>query len=337
MPGPAAFRFAGLWLVAAWLALYAAPGAADAPRPITIEAIPIAAFDNRDASRVRFGLLEFRGGLQLRSNDKEFGGLSSLHMTADGVHFLTASDKARWFRGRIVYRDGKPVGLADVETAPMLGSDGRPLAARGWYDTEAMTVSNGTVYVAIERVDEIVRFDYGKRGLAARAMPIRSPAAIKQLPFNKSIEALAMVPPGQPLAGTLIAISERGLDPAGNIRGFLIGGQRPGAFTVKRSNDFDISDMTLLPGGDLLLLERHYSRLRGIAMRIRRVPQSSLRPGAVIDGPVLIEVDLAHQIDNMEGVAAHRNARGETVLTLVSDDNFSLMQRTILLQFTLVE
>ena len=29
--------------------------------------------------------------------------------------------------------------------------------------------------------------------------------------------------------------------------------------------------------------------------------------------------------------------QGETVLTLVSDDNFSLIQRTLLLQFTLVE
>jgi len=28
---------------------------------------------------------------------------------------------------------------------------------------------------------------------------------------------------------------------------------------------------------------------------------------------------------------------GDTVLTMVSDDNFSLLQRTLLLQFTLVE
>ena len=38
---------------------------------------------------------------------------------------------------------------------------------------------------------------------------------------------------------------------------------------------------------------------------------------------MLIEADLGYQIDNMEGIAVHRNARGETVLTLVSDDNFS--------------
>jgi hypothetical protein len=39
----------------------------------------------------------------------------------------------------------------------------------------------------------------------------------------------------------------------------------------------------------------------------------------------------------MEGIDAHVTPDGETVLTLVSDDNFSMLQRTLLLQFALVE
>ena len=39
----------------------------------------------------------------------------------------------------------------------------------------------------------------------------------------------------------------------------------------------------------------------------------------------------------MEGIDAHVTPEGDTVLTMVSDDNFSLIQRTLLLQFTLVE
>ena len=123
----------------------------------------------------------------------------------------------------------------------------------------------------------------------------------------------------------------------GNIRGFLIGGPSPGLFTVKRSDDYDITDAALLPGGDLLVLERHFSLARGIAMRIRRIPLQSLRPGALVDGRVLVEADLGFQIDNIEGLAVHRTAQGEIVLTMVSDDNFSAIQRTILLQFTLLE
>jgi hypothetical protein len=107
-------------------------------------------------------------------------------------------------------------------------------------------------------------------------------------------------------------------------------------FSVKRTDDFDISDCTILPPGDLLLLERRYSPARGVAMRIRRVPLSAIKPNALVDGESLIEADLAYQIDNMEGIAVHRDAKGETVITLVSDDNFSVIQRNLLLQFTLV-
>jgi hypothetical protein len=39
----------------------------------------------------------------------------------------------------------------------------------------------------------------------------------------------------------------------------------------------------------------------------------------------------------MEGLSVHRLPGGEVVLTLVSDDNFSVLQRTLLLQFTLAE
>jgi len=57
----------------------------------------------------------------------------------------------------------------------------------------------------------------------------------------------------------------------------------------------------------------------------------------VVDGPILFDVDLGYEIDNMEGLSVHRSAGGETILTLISDDNFSAVQRTLLLQFTLVE
>jgi len=50
----------------------------------------------------------------------------------------------------------------------------------------------------------------------------------------------------------------------------------------------------------------------------------------------MIEADLAYQIDNMEGMSIHRTARGETIITIVSDDNFSVLQRNLLLQFAVV-
>jgi hypothetical protein len=50
----------------------------------------------------------------------------------------------------------------------------------------------------------------------------------------------------------------------------------------------------------------------------------------------MIEADLGYQIDNMEGIALHRNASGEAIITLVSDDDFSVIQRNLLLQFAVI-
>ena len=123
----------------------------------------------------------------------------------------------------------------------------------------------------------------------------------------------------------------------GNILGFLIGGKTPGQFSLRRSDNFDVSDATLLASGELLVLERKFSWLGGVGIRIRSIPLKSVAPGAVIDGPVIFTADLGNEVDNMEGIDSHVTPEGETVITMVSDDNFSMIQRNLLLQFTLVE
>jgi hypothetical protein len=71
-------------------------------------------------------------------------------------------------------------------------------------------------------------------------------------------------------------------------------------------------------------------------MQIRRIPGASIRPGATIDGTVLMTADMMNQIDNMEGLAVRTGPDGGTLITLISDDNLNhLLQRTILLQFAL--
>lgn len=322
--------------LAATFALAEALRTSEAPAHITIRAAPINAFDVRDPTRQRFGDLHFRGGLELTSSYKAFGGISAIRVAPDGARFIAVTDNGSWLRGRIVYDDGRPVGIADAEMAPLLGADGKPLTARGWFDAESIAEDDGIVYVGIERVEQIVRFDYGRDGLLARGQPIPVPPDFKTLTYNKSLECLVVVPKGMPLAGTLIVVTEASFDLYGNHRSFLLNGSKVERFFVQHSDDFEVSDCAILPSADLLLLERRYTRARDVAMRIRRLPLASVTPGALVDGRVLIEADLSYQIDNMEGLAVHRTVQGEVVLTLVSDDNFSAVQRNILLQFTLV-
>ncbi|MGY8637736.1 esterase-like activity of phytase family protein [Bradyrhizobium sp. 14AA] len=310
-----------------------------APVGIEVNARPIPNFEPRDRSRTRFGSLEYRSGLVLTSPHRGFGGLSGFRfLDAKGERFLAISDQGTWFTGRIRYSGGKLAGLDDVEAAPVLNAEGRPITEkRLWYDTESLARDGSLVYVGLERVNQIMRFDFAKDGTRARGEVLAVPPALRKLPYNKGLEALVFVPKGMPLAGTLIAMSEGGFDADGNLVGFLIGGPSPGQFSIRRTDKQFISDAVLLPSGELLILERKFSWFTGIDIRIRSIPLKSIAPGAVVDGPMLFKADLGHEVDNMEGIDVHVTAEGETVLTLVSDDNFSLLQRTLLLQFTLVE
>ena len=106
---------------------------------------------------------------------------------------------------------------------------------------------------------------------------------------------------------------------------------------MKRSDDFDVSDCARRAGrrsagaGAPVLLDdgRRDPAAAHLAL-------STLAPGAVVDGALLFEADLGYQIDNMEALGVHVAKDGTTILTMMSDDNFSMLQRTILLQFTLV-
>ena len=74
----------------------------------------------------------------------------------------------------------------------------------------------------------------------------------------------------------------------------------------------------------------------GVGMELRHVGASELREGARLEGEVLANLSFQDtNIDNMEGIAVRRGPNGETLLYLISDNNFSPLQRTLLLMFEL--
>ena len=130
-------------------------------------------------------------------------------------------------------------------------------------------------------------------------------------------------------------MSEKSLDNDGNIFAAIVEGPNKGIFTVRRNGEFDITDGAFLPDGDLLLLERSFSMASGVKMRLRRIYGESIAKGAVADGPVLFEADMGYQIDNMEGLDVWTRADGAEMVSLISDDNHSILQRNIYLEFVL--
>lgn len=315
----------------------AAGRGSDEITPITISASPVPSFAPREPERRGFGALFYRSGLVLTCNDPGFGGLSGLWRAPDGRGLVALTDNAQWLTASLDFGDSRLAGVRGAELAPILGADGRSLRHTRAFDTESLAIADGQAYIGIERVHEVRRFDWSKDGVRARGAALPMPAEAGSLPSNGSLEAVAVAPPSHPLAGSVIAIAEEARSgPDAPTLGFVLTGSRRFSFEVTRRDGFAITDMAFLPSGEALLLERRYRVLTGVACRIRRIARDAFRPDIPLDGPTILDVDGACEIDNMEGIALHADpASGETVVTLVSDDNFSPVQRTLLLEFAL--
>jgi hypothetical protein len=319
--------------------MFAALATQAVAEPIEITSQPITYFSRAAPEQTQFGPLTFRGGLVLTSKFADFGGFSGLRVQDDGT-LIALSDRAHWLTGMLTYDSTKPSGIANAEMFPVLGASGKKLAGTRLGDVEGLEVDGATAWVGIERKHQIVRFDLSKGMEKARAAAVKGAKGFADLPYNEGLEALGIVLGGAE-KGALLAISEAGLDEAGNHRAWLMPGKSKRAIralSVKRRDEYAVTDLTFLPGsGDLVILERRYRPPFGLNMRLRRIKQADIAENAVLDGEVLIEASLSDEIDNMEGISAHRAPDGTSVLTIISDNNFGGFQRNVLLQFGIAD
>jgi hypothetical protein len=313
--------------------------ATSGPRQVTVTAN---AFDDLlpfISGRTRFGTLDFLGGLVLTCPDAQFGGFSGLWVSPDGSDLIAIGDTGTWFSARILYDGTRLKGLDRAVLAGVYapGSQSFGVGRRG--DCEGLAISGGVAYVSLERRPELLRFALGRDAaqpdFRAPGVPVPSPPATRNLPANMGLEAIGILPAGR-FAGTVIGIAEQSepgdLSPT---EGFFLHPARPGGFRMSRRDGFDITDLAFLPSGDMLVLERRFRLLDGVSARIRRIRLADIVPDALLDGPEIVMLPMATRIDNMEGLAVHRGRDGAPVLSLISDDNFSVLQKTVLLQFRL--
>jgi hypothetical protein len=322
-------------LVAAVVAASPVSAGGSGFEPVDVKVRAIAAF-LPGTDETMFGALRFLGGVEIAAGG-DFGGLSGIDFLPDGVTFVAVGDTGIWFTARLVENGDVPTGLVDARIAAMLGDDGKPVAAKAAGDAEGVRVvvhdGRAGVLVSFEQTARVSAFA-GPDFAARTPRRVKLPGFVKGIRRNQGLEAIAVAPAAGPLAGATVVLAERSLDARNNHRGFVLAGPRAGEFFVVRSSDFDITDAAFLPDGDLLLLERRFSYSAGFAMRIRRIAAAAIRPGATVHGDTLIDADSRFEIDNMEGLAV-RTRDDRTILTLISDDNRSMFQRTVLLQFEL--
>lgn len=309
--------------------------------PVQVTARRLENYQRGFGNSKQFGRLEFRGGLVLSSSDARFGGFSGLIIAPDGRHLLAVSDQGHWLSGEIEYAGKAPSGIGKARMGPMLGLNGRPLTRKRDADAEEIALLSGSLrsgvaLVAFERNRRIARHPILNGELGKPAGLVSLPAEARRTKSNTGLEAVTVLRAG-PFRGAILAFAEDLRDANDHHTGWLLGKGAPKQLAYKDIGGFALTGAAALDDGSVLILERRFRMTEGVRMRLRLVPADELKPGRVIEGETLILSDMSYEIDNMEAVAVHKSPGGETVITIMSDDNYNkFLQRNLLLQFTLL-
>jgi len=303
--------------------------------PMEVHARPVDRFEIGSDEKL-FGPLEFVGGLEMTSSSSDFGALSSFRFLTPGADFIGVADTGFWFFGSIGRDEqGRPAGIDNFRMTQFVDGAGKPIMRKWEVDAEGLDVRDGVATVGLERNHRVAQFDIDPDNMKAPVRQLDFLVPKNELRQNRGFETVTRTHAQGGREGALVVVSEKSLDKDGNIFAAVLEGPDKGVFTVKRSGDFDITDGAFLPNGDLLLLERSYKMADGVRMRLRRIHGEQIAKGQVADGPVLFTADMGYQIDNMEGLDVWQRADGATMVSLISDDNHSILQRNLYLEFVL--
>jgi hypothetical protein len=308
---------------------------------IAVEAKPIASF-SKSGTPSHLGRLEWRGGLVLTSSSRYFGGWSGLALDNDGKSFIAVSDAGLWMTGELAYDGTRPKAMRGARIGSLLTAKGKPLSRGRDRDSESIsllsgTPAKGTAYIAFEQHDRIGIFALDKNGLGKPASYMMMPKEAVGARSTDGIEATAVLT-GGPRKGAPVAFAEHPLRGEKMHRGWIWISGKPQTFTVPGLGDYGVTDAAALPDGSVLIVERRFRWFDGVRIRLRLLAAEGIKPGGTARGEILLQADSTSEIDNLEALAVSQGARGETVITLMSDDNYNrFLQRTLLLQFTLKE
>jgi hypothetical protein len=262
-----------------------------------------------------------RGAWILTADNPAFGGFSGL-LIEDG-RLLAVTDDAHLLAAGLALT-GSQLVLSQSRLAPLLDPSGRRYLTKAGSDAEGLAWFDGRLAVAFERDHRIMLL-----GADGRLHDTIQPRSFEQLASNGGIEGLATLPDGR-----LLAVAEAG-DAAG-VPVFVIGPD--GAVAEGRlalPGPHAVTGADVGPDGQLYVVLRDFSLLAGPSIRVMRF---SLGPDGfpVADSrATLAEFESRDGIDNMEGIALDRSPEGALRLWLIADDNFSFLQRTLLLALDL--
>jgi len=331
----AALLLGGLLLGSSAGAQDVAPG----PTPLRIQTKPVP-LNPSQPRQTQVGALNYAGGVQLTARGRRLHGLSDLKLALPGRHdgrvAYAVTDQGDQVE-MVLYgvSSGPPRGaergVIHGSIRPLLDATGAPVVGKRRGDAGGLAALEDGFLVSFEREHRIWLYpapgrDTLFRAFASKPRPFAAPQA--DLPDNQGFEALAVA---RARGGPVVVVG------AENGRIWFCPAAGDGACTLEFPAGgpeafYSLTGLDHLPGTtDLAAIYRAYDPVRGTRAIVARVATG-------LDGgpkgiTVLARLQPPLVTENFEGIAALARPGGGWRLFLLSDDNVSKSQRTLLLAF----
>lgn len=273
----------------------------------------------------RIGALVPVGGVTISADDAAFGGFSALALHGGAATLL--DDGGNYVRVAIRGRGLETLASGYLPDGP----------ATGWTkndrDTEALVLDprSGRAWVGFEGANAVWRYAPG----FARAEAWRAPRGMTGWWPNSGVEALVRLHDGR-----FVALRESRRPKDATRQALIFSGDPTQRRTVAWRFHYDApagyspSDAAVLPGGDLLVLNRRFDWRTWFSAKLVRIPAAEVRPGATVRGRVIATLAAPVLDENAEGLAVTVE-RGRTTVWIVTDNDGWWWRPTYLLKFRL--
>jgi hypothetical protein len=276
-------------------------------------------------SQRRVGALQFMAAWELHSQNADFGGISALLAQSDG-RFVAIGDNGTLIRFGLT-NDGR-IDRPSIKPLPDLQRLGKSYKDR---DSEGLAYDpdSDQYWVSFESNHAIRRYS---ASFARQTGKLRFPE-LQALPTNKGVECLIRLKDGR-----FIVITES-LDDDMHIA-WVFSGDPVQKDTIKTPFKFRppagyrVTDGVQLPDGRIAILNRAIGFPSGFTAKVSLLNPKSISRDRVVSANVIASLAPPLLVDNMEGIAVTGD-RDDTILWLISDNNFTILQRTILMKFHL--
>lgn len=266
------------------------------------------------------------------------GGVSGLAWDEDEQMLYALSDVGELYHLQPVFAAERLVDVRLRGVYPLRDAAGQPLKFT-WNDAEGLALANGAnglpgdseLIIAFEARPRLERYRSDGQPLGAVPLPAPFNDVRHYNNPNKSLESVVLHPHYGPLVAPEWSMVG---DAPGSVTLAALQGPR-WRYRLSSAPNSGLVDLALLPDGSLLALERGFVALtRPLIITLRRVtlPADPALPLTVRDVAVFNSAE-GWLLDNFEGLTHHRDGR----FFMISDDNRSILQNTLLVYFRLRE